>query len=368
LFHATAVQVLARTVQPVIQILQHLQSSSFIMKTRQNMKKSIIVGALLPLLGPLMIGVHGQIDEACRGASEKDILDNVRVLGGGQSATLAWDYPEGVCFLDFRITATELNEYGKEVDDAGEFFTKLKSTEIPELKQGVPYRFTVEVHYGGDNYGASGSTVATPYIFCVEEGVPGAVENVVVKSQEGEEVTLCWAPPNGGGCVDEYTVGRRMKPRNDAEAFADAYQWKIEKFELPGCHTFKGHVDDRTYEYGIRGYNAASKSPGEPFVKEVHVASSWSCVPVAPYYEYCQAAKSKQCKPLDCEGIAANDLCGLPSVRKYDVEKKTVVQYCSMFCGCNTPDEEELETIETLDILNPNAVTQDDFACCDFEE
>jgi hypothetical protein len=317
----------------------------------------------LLLLATSNVYVYGQIGSGpCRGTSSEDRIEKIEVIGARGDATVSWEYPKGVCYLDFRVSYTALDGQERETGDVVEIFTDEKIVTVKGLEKGVPYRFTVEVHYGDYDFGDAASIIDTPNVACVENTKPDAVHSVEVKNQKGDAVTLCWKPPQNSGCIDEYTVGRRMKPRRNEDEFDDAYQWDTYKFELPGCHTFKGHVDGVTYEYEIRGYNEASKSPGEPFVKEVHVASSWSCVPVAPYYEYCQAAKSKQCKPLDCEGIAANDLCGLPSVRKYDVEKKTVVQYCSMFCGCNTPDDEELETLDTS---NPNeSVVKNDFDCC----
>ena len=320
------------------------------------------LGLLLLLLAISHV-CHGQMDGGpCRGASSKDTIENVEVIGAGGDATVSWEYPKGVCYEDFRLSYVALDGNENAIDDPVELFTDAKIATVEGLEKGVAYRFTVEVHYGDYDFGDAASIIATPNVACVENTKPDAVQSLEVKSQKGDAVTLCWQPPQNSGCIDEYTVLRRMKPMSNVNEFDDAYRWDTYKFELPGCQTFEGHVDGTTYEYKIRGYNVASKSPGAPLVKEVHVASKWSCVPVPSYYGYCQAAKSKQCKPLDCEGIAANDLCSLPSVRKYDVEKKTVVQYCSTVCGCDTPNDEQLETLDTM---NPNNMVESDFACCE---
>lgn len=303
--------------------------------------------------------------ESCIGASDKDTIEDLVVAALiADEATISWKYPDGVCYQDFQVTATALDSYGKETDDVIQFNTKLQSTLLPELIRGTPYKFDVQVHYGDDVYGASATKIATPYINCTTKGTPGKIEDFVVREQNGTDAVICWSVPPVGGCIDEYTIGYRMKPSNDAEAFGDAFQWKISKKYQAGCHAFSGLTNERTYEYAVRGYNAASKASGEPSALTLYAADSWTCASVPTYYEYCSAAKKQECKPLDCEQIAENDMCNLPSVRKYDLQKKTVVQYCSMFCGCEIPDEEELANVEKLDGLGDQAIVPDDYACC----
>lgn len=309
------------------------------------------------------------VSEACIAASSKDMISDLEVIViDTDQATISWKYPQDVCYEDFLVTATALDSLGKETSDVTQFNTKLQNTSIPELKKGTPYKFNVEVHYGDESYGASGTKIATPFVNCSSKGVPGKIEDFIVREQNGEDVVICWSVPSAGGCIDEYTVGRRMKPSNDAEAFGEAFQWQISKKSQAGCHTYNKHTNERMYEYAIRGYNSATKTSGESSALSVYVADSWSCASVPTYYDVCQAAKTQQCKPLDCEQIAANDMCSLPSVRKYDISKKTVVQYCSMFCGCDIPDEEEIANIAKLDSLGEEAIVTDDYACCDAQD
>eukprot|EP00889_Picochlorum_renovo_P006875 jgi/Picre1/33905/NNA_001384.t1 len=92
---------------------------------------------------------------------------------------------------------------------------------------------------------------------------------------------------------------------------------------------------------------------------------SWRCLPVGTYYPRCQAAKDGVCEALDCSEIAAQDKCDLPSVRKYDALRKTVVQYCSSVCPCDVPDEEEIAVIDELewmDFQSPSLLGDD--ICC----
>jgi len=312
----------------------------------------------------VVMSMHS-VSAACTAATSRDKIEDLDVSAIVlDQATISWKFPEDVCLEDFRITATALDSFGKETDDVIQFNTKLQSTVLPELNRGTPYKFDVEVNYGNDNFGASGTKVATPFINCSTKGTPRKIENFVLKEQNGSDAVICWSIPEEGGCIDEYSVGYRMKPSNDAEAFGEAFQWRILKKYQAGCHSFSGLTNQRTYDFAVRGYNEASQKSGEPSAITVYMADSWSCANVPTYYELCSAAKKQECKPLDCEQIAANDLCALPSVRKYDVEKKTVVQYCSMFCGCDVPDDEELENIEKLQELGEETVIPDDYACC----
>lgn len=305
------------------------------------------------------------VSEACVAASQKDEITDLEVMVlVADEATISWKYPEDVCYQDFKVTATALDSLGKETDDVTEFTTKLQSTMVPELKRGIPYKFDVAVNYGDDFFGASATKVATPFINCTTKGTPQKIEDFVVREQNGSSAEICWSVPANGGCIDEYTVGHRMKPSNDAEAFGESFQWQLSKKYQAGCHTFTGLTNERTYEYAIRGYNAATKKSGETTALTLYVADKWSCASVPTYYQLCSAAKKQECKPLDCEQIAANDMCNLPSVRKYDIQKKVVVQYCSMFCGCETPDEEELLNVDKLNNIAEDAIVSDDYACC----
>jgi len=322
--------------------------------------RALFIIATLAVVIPVAIASEG-----CVAASNEDVIEDLEVNAVVRDeATISWKYPEGVCFQNFRVTATALDSFGKGTDDVIQFNTKLRSTSLPELKRGIPYRFDVDVKYGNENYGASATKVATPYINCTTKGTPGKIDDFVVREQNGTSAEICWSIPENGACIDEYTLGYRMKPSNDAEGFGDAFQWQISKKYQAGCVVFNGLTNERTYEFAIRGYNEASKKSGESTALTVYMADSWSCASIPTYYEICSAAKKKECKPMDCEQIAANEMCSLPSVRKYDVQKKTVVQYCSMFCGCEIPDEEELANVKKLSEMGDEAIVPDDYACC----
>lgn len=320
------------------------------------------------LVGLVWCGVSGMVwaaDGSCRGATSKDALENLQVFGGNEDAILRWEYPEGVCILGFVVSATELDASGKDVKEVASFETALRNTLVPRLKNGVPYRFDVQVKYAKDAFGPSISNTTTPSIPCKQKGVPGPVEALSVVKQTPESVEICWsAPVTGVGCVDEYIIGKRKKPRTDAEAFSEDFEWTISKTALPGCHTFTDHELNRPYEYGVQAYNAPSQTGGEAEVVNVYVADSWRCLPVGTYYPPCQAAVDGVCQALDCSEIAAEDKCDLPSVRKYDTLRKTVVQYCSSVCPCDVPDEEEIAVIDELQWMDFQSPLVGDDICC----
>jgi len=320
------------------------------------------------LVGLVWCGVSGMVwgaDGSCRGATSRDALENLQLFGGNEDAILRWEYPEGVCILGFVVSATELDASGKDVKEVASFETALRNTLVPRLKNGVPYRFDVQVKYAKDAFGPSISNTTTPSIPCKQKGVPGPVEALSVVKQTPDSVEICWsAPVTGVGCVDEYIVGKRKKPRTDAEAFSEDFEWTISKTALPGCHTFTDHELNRPYEYGVQAYNAPSQTGGEAEVVNVYVTDSWRCLPVGTYYPPCQAAVDGVCQALDCSEIAAEDKCDLPSVRKYDTLRKTVVQYCSSVCPCDVPDEEEIAVIDELQWMDFQSPLVGDDICC----
>lgn len=313
-------------------------------------------------------GLPGMVwaaDGACRGATSRDTLTNLQVYSGNENAILMWEYPEDVCFLSFAVTATELDGSGQDVKEVASFETTLRNTLVPKLKNGIPYRFDVQVMYARDAFGPSISNTTTPSTPCKQKGEPGPVKGLSVVRQTPESVEICWsAPEDGVGCVDEYIIGKRMKPRTDAEAFSEDFEWTIRKTALPGCHTFTDHELNRPYEYGVQAYNAPSQLGGEAKVVNVYVADSWRCLPLGTYYPTCQAAKDGVCKALECSEIAAQDKCDLPSVRKYDALRKTVVQYCSSVCPCDVPDEEEIAVIDELEWMDFQTPLLSDDICC----
>ncbi|KAI8111765.1 hypothetical protein M9435_004264 [Picochlorum sp. BPE23] len=329
---------------------------------------SHVMRTMMLLLLVVCCGLPGMVwgaDGACRGATSRDVLTNLQIYSGNENAILMWEYPEGVCFLSFVVSATELDGSGQDVKEAASFETTLRNTLVPKLKNGIPYRFDVQVKYARDAFGPSISNTTIPSTPCKQKGEPGPVKGLSVVRQTPESVEICWsAPEDGVGCVDEYIIGKRMKPRNDAEAFSEEFEWTIRKTALPGCHTFTDHELNRPYEYGVQAYNAPSQIGGEAKVVNVYVADSWRCLPLGTYYPTCQAAKDGVCEALDCSEIAAQDKCDLPSVRKYDALRKTVVQYCSSVCPCDVPDEEEIAVIDELEWMDFQSPLLGDDICC----
>jgi hypothetical protein len=98
------------------------------------------------------------------------------------------------------------------------------------------------------------------------------------------------------------------------------------------------------------------------------MTDSWQCVGQSSYYELCAAGKSEQCQAMDCEEISRNGLCSLPSLRRYDMERKFVVQFCSVECGCDTPSEEEIRRAQQLQSLDSSVIVSDDYACCSLDQ
>jgi hypothetical protein len=164
---------------------------------------------------------------ACSGADGSEEVLDLKVIPvvDGVDALVSWEYPMDICYQSFVIGITPLDTYGKIDGDVKYYETELQSTSIPELEPGRPYRFNVKVKYDENSYGAEASKIATPFGTCKENGTPGKVPVLVVQEQEngfnldGDTATICWTSPTSGACIDEYTLGRRMQARNDAEAF-----------------------------------------------------------------------------------------------------------------------------------------------------
>jgi hypothetical protein len=51
---------------------------------------------------------------------------------------------------------------------------------------------------------------------------------------------------------------------------------------------------------------------------------------------------------MRCDEIASAKMCSHPSVRRYDPETLTVIQYCSSRCGCDVPSDDEIRAIPDI--------------------
>ena len=161
-----------------------------------------------------------------------------------------------------------------------------------------------------------------------------------------------------------------MQARNDAEAFNEDFQWQFFTFQEAGCHEIDGHQAGRTYDFGIRGAARVQKGnetetlSGEVTAAQVFFADSWQCLRGGTGYELCAAGANRQCAPFDCDGINDMGLCGAPFVRKYDIDRKIVVQYCSETCSCEVPEAGELARVAALREVASGTLVSEDFACC----
>jgi hypothetical protein len=61
---------------------------------------------------------------------------------------------------------------------------------------------------------------------------------------------------------------------------------------------------------------------------------------------------------MTCDEIASAGMCSHSSVRRYDLETFTVIQYCSSKCGCSVPSDDEIREIPEV---QPDG---DLWACC----
>jgi len=332
----------------------------------------------------------GRYGGGCRGFNGDDKVTDVLVVTGLSTptgtfpASVTWNFNTGVCGLNWLIGLTPLD--GQENSNGAEpVFVRTdnadrRSFDLPVdlgLKAGVQYAVKVQLEYAKNQYGPEATVEAVPISSCVANGTPGAPGSFYLKQQNwegyllsGDAVEVCWTPSIDPerGCSDEYTLAIRKRPENQGHLFDDKHEWRFQKFTYAGCHRVDGFDRDTTYDVGIRAYNAANQTSGDVAVLSQHVTDRWQCLPGddpvsrdrgdGTHYEWCSAAKQGRCTPMSCEEISAADMCGHPSVRRYDPALKTVVQYCAGRCGCGTPDKDEIGMIP---YLRPD---DNERACC----
>ena len=339
---------------------------------------------LLLLLLLLLVGepALGQWDDdgwsGCRGHTRATQITDITVLPGVRTATsleparITWKFPDNICGVGFLVSLQPTNSGGEPIylvtDDENQ-----RSVDVPvaNLTSGTVYRVQVEHKYQPNSYGASASVeAATVLVPCRENGTPGAPTSFILQDPQDGSVEICWEPSIDPerGCSDEYTLAIRKRPENQGHLFDDKHDWRFQKFTNAGCHRVDGFDRDTTYDVGIRAYNAANQTSGDVAVLSQHVTDRWQCLPGddpvsrdrgdGTHYEWCSAAKQGRCTPMSCEEISAADMCGHPSVRRYDPALKTVVQYCAGRCGCGTPDKDEIGMIP---YLRPD---DNERACC----
>lgn len=343
---------------------------------------------VLSLLGALparaQLGWYndGPRSGACYGFSSDDHVSNVVVrtgmatpAGDGYPGTVSWEFNPEVCGHKW-LVGFEPVERGdplylktENVDD--------RSIQVPVdagLTPGAKYRVKVQLEYARDAYGPETTVEAIPLASCQSNARPGAPSAFRITQQSsegfylsGEGVEVCWAPSEepGHGCPDEFTVAVRRTPGSPGDLFNKAYDWRFETFETAGCHRLDGFASGASYDIGLRAYNAENRTSGDVSVLTQYLTDRWTCVAGddsmrgdSTKYEWCNAAKKSECTPMSCDQIRDEDMCGHPSVRRYDAKRHTVVQYCSMRCGCPTPDSDEIGRIP---YIQPDS---NEWVCC----
>ncbi len=343
------------------------------MAITQVLCPGIVLTAALFLSSPHESCAQERFGASCDPLNSSHALTDLNVSeAGAGTSVVSWSFPSGVCNQGFVVSVTPLDIFGKQDGETAYFETQLQSTSIPELEYLRPYIFKVKVKLDSDTYGPKASTLTTPYGSCTENGTPGRIETLAILADDqgfnlsnGDVATVCWTPPTDGACVDQYTLGRRLRARNDAEAFNEAYQWKFFTFDSPGCHEIEGHVPGRVYDYGIRASNTKNGTDGAVTAAEAFLTDAWVCVRGGNGYPQCSAGEQQQCTAMDCDDVAQMGLCGAPFVRSYDDARKIVVQFCSEQCACNAPRKVEIESLAVLGgVQQQGALVDESFACC----
>lgn len=334
--------------------------------------RGILLAASLFLASPRASYAQMGSTASCDALNSTHALADLDVSKAEAGASVvSWSFPPEVCRQGFVVAVTPLDTYGKQDGDTAYFETQLQSTSIPELEYLRPYSFEVKVRLDGDRYGPKASTIATPFGNCTEDGTPGRIENLAILTDEegfnlhdGDMATVCWTAPTDGACVDQYTLGRRLRARNDAEAFNEDYQWKFFSFDSAGCHEVEGHVPGRVYDYGIRGSNTRNGTDGAVTAAEAFLTDAWVCIGGGDGYQQCSAGEQQQCSAMDCDEVAKLGMCNAPFVRSYDEARKIVIQFCSEQCACNTPGPVELKSLSVLGRVQQGVLVDNAFACC----
>lgn len=334
--------------------------------------KAVWVVAFMAAVARVCSGFEEDDDGVCRGGTYKDQVTALTLDSGIGQADISWEFPFDVCVYRFLVEATPLDANGGARGDSEYFRTPSgveRSFELPSdvLAAGTQYRIRVQVEYAEDFFGPEESIIGVPFIKCEANGTPGVPFNFWVTNQSWEgyamvdgSMEVCWAPSqtSSAGCPDEYTLAIRVQPTSPSDLFNEMYDWRFETFDTAGCYRIKGIERGRMYDLGIRAYNAANMTSGDVAVIQRYATDRWECVEQNGYYELCPAARNQQCQPMTCDEIAANKLCDHPSVRKYDSEKFTAIQYCAESCGCSVPDKDEIRNVPNF---QPD---MDDRVCC----
>lgn len=180
--------------------------------------------------------------------------------------------------------------------------------------------------------GGEASKVGTPTppkIHCNSTFAPSAPTNLTAIPLDGG-VRLCWGPPSNGGCVAEYKVAYRLVPLTDEES--KQVRWLYKTTTNYGCAALTDLRDRRSYQIAVQ---ASTGGRGGYAMVEATVAKTWRCMPVVNYYPICRKAQAGGCNPMSCAEQAKTSMCSAPWLRSYDFSSKTMVQYCSDFCGCS---------------------------------
>ena len=281
----------------------------------------------------------------CLQPNSEDRPINVTVIPGDSKASMSWKFRKGVCYQDFIVSATPLNPGGAPYGTNLTFTTKYTTTEIPKLQNGVKYKFEVTAVLYDKVLSGSTVVIATPFRNCSHTEKPGPPASLSATAN-GTQVTLCWSAPKTGGCADEYRIARRPEPSKQITVITPV-EWQYFTAETPGCMKFDGNTDRTKYEYAVQAFNSNTSS-GSFATTTVDIVATWRCASVKDYYPVCTAASNGKCQAMDCQKIAVNGQCSSPSVRQIDIPTKTVLQYCSSYCGCELPSASEVQNAAML--------------------
>lgn len=341
---------------------------------------ALLLGGLLFLLLPRSSSAnHDQYDVfadeydsgSCVGYSETDQFTGVEVLPGivtsvvTEPVQISWTFPRGICGEGYLVSFTPDDTAGDPV-----YFSlglDQRSVVVPSsgLVPGAMYTIKLELEYAKGKFTNAFSLNTVPVAACAKDRRPGAPTGLHVKKSEGgtslnnDVAEVCWSLPDDpeAGCPDEYTLAIRRRPDSPSDLFDKTHGWRFEKRNRAGCHRISG-LDAGDYDIGVRAYSAGNQTSGDVTLISTYLTARWTCIAGDDmtsnrgdnaYYEWCDAAKNAECTPMSCTEVAASGMCGHPSVRRFDPERATVVQYCASSCGCSDATPSALDLDRTGD-------------------
>lgn len=169
------------------------------------------------------------------------------------TASLSWGHPNESAVKDYKIeyklsTAATWNSFSDGVSTA-------KTTTVTGLQNGSKYMFRVSAQ----NVAGYSQPSNIKYADTKQQQVPGAPENVIVKTGTGTSLKIAWNQPmnNGGSAITDYVIMYKESSSAVWLVFKDGISTNLET-------TITGLTKGKTYNYKVAAKNALGQGSFNP--------------------------------------------------------------------------------------------------------